>query len=38
MAEEDILERIRSMSAEEKKELVKKIGKEAHDWELEWGG
>jgi len=38
MAEKNIIERIRSMSPEEKKELAKKIGRDAHDWELTWGG
>ena len=38
MANKDVLERIEGMSAEEKKKLVEKIGKDARDWELDWGG
>ena len=38
MAEENVRERIRRMSPEQKKELVSKIGQAAHDWEATWGG
>jgi C_GCAxxG_C_C family probable redox protein len=38
MTEKDVLERIRGMSLEQKKELVRKIGQVAHDWEETWHG
>ena len=38
MAENISSEKIKRMSTAEKKKLIKKIGQDASDWELTWGG
>lgn len=38
MAKKTVVEKIRSMSREEKDLLVRKIGQAAYDWGKQWGG